>query len=271
MNTTSIYGDTISPFSPDEIKQSTNFTCAVKSQQLILNMFGVDVSEQDLMNEAYSLNILSTNGTSMGDVGKLLELHGVGTQTFPNGNVATLMNELAQGHQVIVGVDSGELWQPYNEFFEDNAPDHALIVTGVDVSDPANVQVIVTDPGCGKCCTYPYEQFVNAWSDSGCYMVSTTEAPDIKQLDNLDNDLIDTLQDTAFDIISDNFTNLFEGGGIATLQDLIMHIMETPDPTPGTYDLDTIPDMNNNALVFDNGHPYDVNDIGAAMDTDTLC
>lgn len=241
MTTDSVYGQTISPFSPDEIQQSTGYTCAVKSQQLILNMFGVDVTEQQLMDEAFEHGLLTTNGTPMGDIGKLLELHGVSTQTFLSGNVATLMNELAQGHQVIVGVDSGELWEPLEEFYEDSAlgqvPDHALLVTGVDVSDPQNVQVIVTDPGSGCCRSYPYEQFVDAWSDSNFFMVSTTEAPDIPEVANLDESFTDSLLSSADSIISQVSEFVTPGGALGMVCETIGGLIEdfmaddiTPEP-----------------------------------------
>lgn len=57
-------------------------------------------------------------------------------------SVYDLINELKEGHRVIVGVDAHELWaEPGTEEYEfyrnlTNA-DHALIVTSVNI-DPAN-------------------------------------------------------------------------------------------------------------------------------------
>lgn len=85
---------------------------------------------------------------------------------------------MAQGHKVIVGVDSGELWGDniFDKIFEDNAADHALIVSGVDTSDPNNVKVIVTDPGTGNLLKeYSMEEFVDAWEDSNCFMMATND------------------------------------------------------------------------------------------------
>jgi hypothetical protein len=122
-------------------------------------------------------------GTSPEDVGKLLELHGVPVSQYENANIFNLVNELAQGHKVIVGVDSGELWGDniFDKIFEDNAADHALIVSGVDTSDPNNVKVIVTDPGTGNLLKeYSMEEFVDAWEDSNCFMMTTNNpVPDI--------------------------------------------------------------------------------------------
>ena len=54
---------------------------------------------------------------------------------------------------------------------------HALIVAGIDTRDPNNIQVIVKDPGSGEDGKpYPLDQFMDAWSDTQCYMVSTDVA-----------------------------------------------------------------------------------------------
>jgi 23S rRNA (adenine-N6)-dimethyltransferase len=69
------------------------------------------------------------------------------------------LNELAQGHEVIVGVDADELWHNssineklsnwFNDVFGEQGGNHALIVAGIDTRDPNNIQVIVKDPGSG--------------------------------------------------------------------------------------------------------------------------
>lgn len=55
---------------------------------------------------------------------------------------------------------------------------HALVVAGIDTSDPDNIQVIITDPGTGnRQMAYPAAQFIDAWKDSDCFMVSTDSVP----------------------------------------------------------------------------------------------
>lgn len=162
----------------DDVHQLFSDSCAVKSQQLVLQDFGIYIPEEQLYMEAEA-NGWIHEGTSPYDVGKLLELHGVPVSQYENANIFNLVNELAQGHKVIVGVDSGELWQDdvFDKLFEDNQADHALIVSGVDTTDPNNVKVILTDPGSGELLKeYPMEQFVDAWQDSGCFMVTTNNA-----------------------------------------------------------------------------------------------
>lgn len=178
----SIIGD-VTPF-PDldsgDIIQQQNDTCAIKSQQIILHTFGIDVPESQLTIEATQRGYYTPGfGSDAAQVGELLEDYGVGVHTREHATVYDLANELAQGHKVIVGVDADELWRPsfFNDLFGEQA-NHALIVTGIDTSDPNDIRVILTDPGTGDVArSYPMAQFLDAWSDSSCMMVATDEAP----------------------------------------------------------------------------------------------
>lgn len=179
---TMIHGDAPMNIMSEDVHQIYPDTCAIKSQQLILEDFGVHFTEDQLRNEAMMYGWYN-GGTSPEDVGKLLELHGVPVSQYENANIFNLVNELAQGHKVIVGIDAGELWNDdiFDKLFEDNTADHALIVSGVDTSDPNNVKVIVTDPGTGNLLKeYSMDEFVDAWEDSNCFMMATNNpVPDI--------------------------------------------------------------------------------------------
>lgn len=166
------------------IKQGYSDTCAIKSQQLILNDFGVPCTEDELIQYAYEQGWYHEGGTLPEDVGNLLETAGIPVTRQADANVFNIVNELAQGHKIIVGVDADELWHNdsigqkflnwLSDFFLGDTPNHALIVAGIDTTDPNNIQVVVTDPGNGDYCkSYPLDQFMDAWSDSSCYMVST--------------------------------------------------------------------------------------------------
>ncbi len=201
----------------DDVRQLYDKTCAIKAQQLILQGFGFNISEDELVHEAI-INGWYNDGTSPADVGKLLELHGISVSQYDNANIFNLVNELAQGHQVIVGVDSGELWEDniFDELFEDQAADHALIVSGVDTSDPNNIKVIITDPGTGDLLKeYPMDQFVDAWQDSNCFMMTTNQSqPNIfAPFNNLPNfelpiNNIPMIGQMPYDIFYDNLAFL---------------------------------------------------------------
>lgn len=182
--------------------QSYADTCAIKSQQLILNDFGIPCTEDDLVKYSAEHGWYNGNGTSMEDVGNLLEDAGIHCTKQCDANVFNLISELSQGHKVIVGVDSGELWgnrfiEWLKDFFLGVTPDHALLVTGIDTSDPNNIKVIVTDPGTGEAGkAYPLEQFMDAWSDASCYMCSTNEpvpstVPGMENFDYMEGHLPD--------------------------------------------------------------------------------
>lgn len=182
MNEQSIIGD-VTPFHhPTEfdILQQQGDTCAIKSQQIIMHSFGIDIPESILTSEATAKGYyVHGQGSDPSLVGMLLEDHGIGTHTKMNSTVYDLAAELAQGHKVIVGVDADELWRPsfMNDMFGEQA-NHALLVTGIDTTDPLDVKVIITDPGTGDVArSYPIDQFIDAWHDSSCQMIATDEAP----------------------------------------------------------------------------------------------
>lgn len=186
------YGEPAKNIVSDYVHQQYSDTCAIKSQQLVLEKYGIDVSEEKLRAEAYSHGWYSPGGgTSMNDVGKLLELHGIGVSQYVNGNIFNVINELAQGHNVIMGVDSGELWHyGLYEKIEDKVvgprADHALIVSGINTEDPQNIKVMITDPGTGDLCKeYTLSQFVDAANDSNFFMVTTNE-PEPHIFDNIE-------------------------------------------------------------------------------------
>lgn len=174
---------------PDEdaefhVHQQTDFTCAVVSQQMILKQFGFDISEAELVYEATINGWLDgpQGGTSSSNAAKLLELHGVDTHSHYGSDIESLVIELAHGHKVIVGVDSGEMWDEdffFEDWYKPHGADHAIVITGIDLSDPDHPQVVINDPGKsdGAGNHYPLDKFLDAWADSGKCYVATDEAP----------------------------------------------------------------------------------------------
>lgn len=179
-------------------------TCAIQSQHLILQQYGIDVTQEELIEIAKENGWYAEGyGTPMDMVGKLLEYYGVDIHGSQGNNIFNLSNELAQGHQLIVGVDAYELafpeeTQDWDALYGEQA-NHALVVVGIDTSDPDNVQVVVTDPGTGnRQMAYPADQFIDAWKDSNCFMVSTDSVPtnptwDYSPIDNFAGIPVDSL------------------------------------------------------------------------------
>jgi hypothetical protein len=159
--------------------------CAIKCQQFILEQFtGQAVGEHTLVREAMEHGWYAPGqGTTPANVGNLLELHGVPVTHYQHASQFHLAMELAQGHKVIVGVESDTLWHhnPLLETLRDllgvhGVADHAVVVSGIDTSDPQHVLVQVSDPGTGQAlATYPLEQFLEAWRGSDFFMVATQD------------------------------------------------------------------------------------------------
>jgi hypothetical protein len=177
-------GDSVVGSDMEFVRQTTDFTCAVVSQEMVLHDFGIDVSESQLVYDATSNGWLTNDGTSISDMGNLLEHYGVPTHTNHNGDIASLVDELAHGHKVIVALDADELWEGPSFWqqltgTDDFSKGHALVVSGLDFSDENNPQVIVNDPGDpnggGK--HYPLNHFLESWNDSNCTYVATDNAP----------------------------------------------------------------------------------------------
>ncbi len=154
--------------------QSGN-TCAVVSQEGILeSIFGQEFNEDELRELAED-NGWYNNGTSAEDVGQLLEYYGIHTEHSFGNSVDDLRNSLGDGNQIIVLVDADELWSGENEemFGPGMDMNHAVRVIGMDESDPENPRVILNDSGVvnGQGVMIPLDNFMDSWEDSGCSMV----------------------------------------------------------------------------------------------------
>jgi hypothetical protein len=191
-----LFGEKASTERSMEVHQASADTCAIKAQQLVLKDFGIHVSEAELVKESLSKGWYVPSspghegGTHLRDIGKLLESHGVETHQAAKADIYTLINELAQGHEVIVDIDASSLRHPgfsqtFKDLFAGGTPNHALIVAGINIADNNQVSVILKDPGTGDVAkAYPLGHFLDSWRDSNYFMVATnTPAPDLKNFD----------------------------------------------------------------------------------------
>lgn len=200
--------------------------CAVEAERAILNLFTSNpLSQNDAMFISTSHGwYMPGSGTSIGDVGNLLELCGIPTHSIQSASISDLATELSMGHGVIVGVDSLELWDsgPLADIkqhlsstlgidFGDSGPNHAVLVTGIDISNPADPMVILNDSGVpdGQGVAYPMEKFLQAWQDSGFHYTATDIAlptnqilGDLSQMDSILN---------AMSLFAGSFVGTFVG------------------------------------------------------------
>jgi hypothetical protein len=197
------YGSAIDPYvGTPEIdvlywvgQQNYPDTCVVRSEEFILEMFtGRNVDEDRLVQQSANHGwYVPGVGTQLEDVGNLLELHGIPTNSYDDATTYDLANELAQGHKVIIGVDSGELWGEERAVMQggerpsDMGADHAVVVSGIDTSNPPDIRVIISDPGTGEpAASYPLDHFIAAWQDAN-FSVTSTEDPAPSSLPEMAN------------------------------------------------------------------------------------
>jgi hypothetical protein len=173
----------------DWIYQNQPDNCAVAAELSIIQQF---VGNEMSLDEASYIS--ASNGwydpgfgTSPDEIGNLMDLHGIPNHSVIGATPEQLIMELDQGNAVIVGVNADELWDQgilndIKQFFLDafgldnaNPANHAVTITGVDLSDPSQPMVIINDSGTpnGAAVKYPLDQFVDAWENSGFYYTAT--------------------------------------------------------------------------------------------------
>ena len=259
-----------------EVFQWYDDTCAIKSQQLVLEQYGIEVSQEDLISIAEEQGwYQSGGGTPMNFVGNLLDYHGVPSTSVVGANVGNLVAELAQGHQVIIGLDSGELHnnsilEGIKDFFLGGTPDHALIVAGIDLTDPNNSYVILKDPGTGDVAKpYPLDQFMDAWNDANCFMVSTNEPTPAFELQHMNLHDINGMSVESFLSANDVHNQKLDIVDVETLEEWressdIEH--NTRNDDDNGYDSDDADDKNDNNYDLDNHGDEDYNHFSGTDD-----
>ncbi|MBN8461038.1 MAG: hypothetical protein J0M04_24675 [Verrucomicrobia bacterium] len=165
--------------------------CAVAAETSIINQFNVDhLSLDDASYISASHGWYQPgSGTDPGEIGNLMDLSGIPNHSVTGATMQQLAFELQEGHGVIVGVNSSELWDQgilnaIKQFFceafgydtaDFNPADHAVTVTGIDMSDPDHPMVVINDSGMpnGAAVKYPLDQFQDAWENSGFNYIAT--------------------------------------------------------------------------------------------------
>lgn len=153
-------------------------TCAIVSQEFILeNLLDREFDEGELRAIAEEHGWYD-NGTSMEDVGRLLEYYGIDVEQSTGNTLDDLRNSLLEEKQIIVGLDADEIWSGQNEemFGPGMDANHAVQVIGIDESNPDDIRIILNDSGVsnGQGVMVPADLFMDAWEDSGCFMVEAS-------------------------------------------------------------------------------------------------
>ncbi len=174
-------------------QQAANGFCLPASvAQIISEYTGVDYTNESTFVEWANQEHLfvvgpdGVPGIQFQDGVALLEKAGV-PATLEVGDLNSLAEDLAEGRGIVLFIDSGEIWE--GEATEDNAPDHAVVVTGIDTERGT---VILSDPGSpdGNLEEVPIETFMDAWADSEYSMIVCDQpAPDTDALTDVQTDV----------------------------------------------------------------------------------
>ena len=159
-------------------QQAQNGFCLPASiAQIVSEYTGVHYDDEasfvELANEhgAFSVGMDGVPGIEFAKGAELMQAAGVPAR-YEFGDMESLATDLSEGRGVIVFVDSGEYWD--GESTEDNAPDHAVVVTAIDLERQT---VTLSDPGTpgGDQEELPLGLFENAWADSNHAMIVCDE------------------------------------------------------------------------------------------------
>lgn len=156
--------------------QSEANSCAICCQEFVAEqLLDQEFSEQEMTKFATEQGWYNPEtGTTISDVGKLLEAVGLEVKQEYNQTLSDIFGELDDGHKVIVGVNNMILENPEFAELPGYRANHAVEVIGVDYSNPEGVQVILNDSGVpdGKGRVVSADTFAKAWNTSQRFMVT---------------------------------------------------------------------------------------------------
>lgn len=174
----SVAGDPASDMQYWEFQGQTG-RCALYAQKFAIEeALGREIPIEELVAVAEEhgwFNDANGGGTTTLNMDKLLEYYGVDHQMSFDNDIDSLEKELKDGKNVIVGVDSGQIWygDENNIFSPETNADHAVQVIGIDRTDPGNPMVVLNDSGtpngCGE--LVPLDIFENAWKAGDAQMI----------------------------------------------------------------------------------------------------
>jgi Peptidase_C39 like family len=157
-------------------------TCGLCSCGDILNQFGTNVTEADIVNHAVQNQECDvtddpsmSGGTTTDEQVKILSDYHVPAHTEHQQSLEDLAGDVERGHGVIVEANAGYLWNDASAF-ENGQANHAVVVTGV-ARDPETGQIqgfYINDSGDGQAAKFvDADTMTKAWADTGGTCVVT--------------------------------------------------------------------------------------------------
>ena len=116
---------------------------------------------------------MTSQGSPRHSIGQLLAYHGLMVTRKYDASMEDIGKALALDNDVLVVVDSDKLYPERPD--EEDAPNHAIVVTGID---KYNNTVTIFDPQENALSSIPGSQFESAWKESHNYMVRVLQSVD---------------------------------------------------------------------------------------------
>lgn len=140
--------------------------CEIQCEAYVLRQRGIQVDEEDLLEIAKDNHWIKRAGTPLQFMGNLMEYMGLKVSRRYEAHIEDIKDALGNGDSVIVAVDSDKLYPERPD--EEDATNHAIVVTGID----QNLEtVIICDPEDLTEKEIETSLFMSAWYESQNYMV----------------------------------------------------------------------------------------------------
>lgn len=188
-----------------------NNLCDLQCEAFLLKKHGREFPEEDKLAEEAKINYwLGNLGTPLYNVGRLLEKYGLVVIRQYNANMETL-GQLLGGYDAIAVVNGDTLTNKGDNLFDDNNPNHAVVVEKIDRD---NNKVTLFNPAThNEHDTYDLVTFSKAWDESKNYLVIVRE-PNFpnefipQPIDVSDVNIPESLSDLT-DFIAENAHNVW--------------------------------------------------------------
>lgn len=148
--------------------------CCVQCEAYVLQRRDVSFDHRQLLLLARKAGWLTPQGTPLHAIGQLLAHHGLMVTRQYDATLDAVAAALSDDNDIICAVDVEKLYPGRPD--PDDEPNHAVVVTALS-ADRATVTVF--DPAeDASPQTIDATHFINAWSQSGCYMVRVLQTID---------------------------------------------------------------------------------------------
>jgi len=183
-------------------------SCAINAQlQLLEEYTGMQIQEDVMATYAqkqgfFSISGRSEGGTTLENFNKLLSKAGVKSEIIEFNGVDGLKETLNNGRDVLVGIDSNELYEGIEGQI---GADHAVRILGYD-----NGTFSIQDPNLGLKYVSE-EELSNAWDDFNFSGV-VVEPPDTSDISNIQNNIQEMHSSVTYiDLIEARYEDYLEG------------------------------------------------------------